>query len=236
MRRALLALTLALFSGAACADRLALWHIVHDQCAAAKTPPCLEVGATDTLIKDRHGIAQVLAIPNARITGIEDPALLTAPTAYFADAWAARALMTPYLKAPPPREALSIAVNSAVSRSQDQLHLHVDCLKPEVAKALAEYAPHFDAQWRPMTVALAGRSYFARRVDSPDLQGIDPFRLLADEMPGAKADMGHWTLAAVPVRYNDAPGFVLLGDRAELTAGGHSEDIQDADCALTQRP
>ncbi len=43
--------------------------------------------------------------------------------------------------------------------------------------------PHLDAQWRPMTEALAGRKYWARRVDSADLAGVNPFRLLADEMP-----------------------------------------------------
>src|SRR4051794_21723776 len=75
----------------ACADRMTLWRIVHEQCAPAAAkgealpPPCLAVHATDAVIKDRNGVAQLLSIPTARVTGIEDPKALTpdAPN-YFA--------------------------------------------------------------------------------------------------------------------------------------------------------
>jgi CDP-diacylglycerol pyrophosphatase len=235
------ALASILVGRAALANRMALWEIVHKQCVPASggklPPPCLSVDLKggDAVIKDRNGIAQLLAIPTDRVTGIEDPQLLKdgAPD-YFAEAWRARGLMAAYLKATPAREALAITVNSKFSRSQDQLHLHVDCLKPEVAKALSDYAPHIDAQWRAMTEALAGRKYWARRVDSADLDGVDPFRILADEMPRAKTEMGLWSLAAVPVAFAGKPGFVLLADHVELAAGGHAEDLQDADCAIAR--
>jgi CDP-diacylglycerol pyrophosphatase len=238
----------ALLAGrAALADRMALWRIVHSQCVPAaqrevKLPkPCLSVDLTDgesgghAVIKDLVGVAQLLAIPTAPVTGIEDPKLLRpgAPN-YFAAAWRARELMAAFLKPAPAREDVSVAVNSKFSRSQDQLHLHVDCLKGEVVKALADYAPHLDGEWRPMTVALAGRNYWARRADSADLADVDPFRLLGDEMPKAKDEMGLWSLAAVPVDFAGRPGFALLADHAELTAGGHAEDLQDHDCAVAR--
>ena len=75
-----------------------------------------------------------------------------------------------------------------------------------------------------MTDALAGRKYWARRVDSADLAGVYPFRLLADEMP-ERGDMGAWSLAAVPMSFDGKPGFVLLADHAELFGGGHAEDL-----------
>ena len=54
-------------------------------------------------------------------------------------------------------------------------------------------------------------------------------------MPGARKDeMGHWSLAAVPLRFGGKPGFVLLAEHAELEAGGHAEDLQDHDCALAK--
>jgi CDP-diacylglycerol pyrophosphatase len=187
------------------------------------------------VIKDRNGVAQLLAIPVVPVAGIEDPALLRPDAAdYFADAWRARALMAVYLKATPARQDVGIAVNSEYARSQDQLHLHVDCLKREVIAALADYAPHLDGQWRPMTVALDGRKYWARRVDSPDLAGVDPFRLLGDEMAKAKGEMGSWSLAALPVDFAGRPGFALLADHAELADGGHAEDLQDHDCAVAR--
>jgi CDP-diacylglycerol pyrophosphatase len=246
MRPSRLALVFALVAGAlfaansARADRNALWRIVHEQCvpAAAKgealPPPCLSVAKNDAVIKDRNGIAQLLEIPTAKITGIEDPQVL-APGApnYFADAWAQRGLMDRYLPKPPPREALSITVNSEVARSQDQLHLHVDCLSPESAKTLADYAPHIDGEWRPMTETLAGRRYYVRRI--ADLETVNPFRVLAQHPPApSPAMMGQWTLAAVPLTFDGKPGFALLADTSELTAGGHAEDIQDHDCALAR--
>jgi len=232
----------ALLAGrAALADRMALWRIVHGQCVpaaqkgAAMPPPCLEAKGPTAVIKDRNGVAQLLAIPTARVTGIEDPALLRADAPnYFADAWRARRLMAAYLKPMPAREGVGIAINSEFARSQDQLHLHVDCLKREVVEALADYAPHLDGQWRPMTVALDGRKYWARRADSADLAGVDPFRLLSAQMPKARAEMGHWSLAALPVNFAGQPGFALLADHAELAAGGHAEDLQDHDCAVAR--
>jgi CDP-diacylglycerol pyrophosphatase len=238
---ALVAAALALGLAPARADRMALWRIVHGECApaaqtgAAMPPPCLEVKGATAVIKDRNGVAQLLAIPVARVTGIEDPALLRADAPpYFADAWRAHTLMGAYLKATPARQDVGIAINSKYTRSQDQLHLHVDCLKREVIAALADYAPHLDGQWRPMTVALAGRKYWGRRVDSADLAGVDPLRLLGDEMAKAKDDMGAWSLAALPVDFAGRPGFALLADHAELAAGGHAEDLQDHDCAVAR--
>jgi len=238
---ALIAAALTLGLAPARADRLALWRIVHGECVPAGEkgeelpPPCLQVEGATAVIKDRNGIAQLLAIPIARVTGIEDPALLRhgAPN-YFADAWRARPLMASYLTAMLARPDIGIAINSEYSRSQDQLHLHVDCLKREVIAALADYAPHFDGQWRPMTVALMGRKYWARRVDSADLGRVDPFRLLSEDMPKAKDEMGSWSLAAVPVDFANGRGFALLADHAELAAGGHAEDLQDHDCAIAR--
>jgi CDP-diacylglycerol pyrophosphatase len=233
MRRLALLAALALVAlpgaRAAFADRLALWTIVHDKCAPAKADalpaPCLDVGREAAAIKDLHGVEQVLVIPIARITGIEDPLMLgpDAP-AIFADAWNERALLRKYQPNAPQGDGLALTVNSAEERSQDQLHVHVDCLRPDVAKTLADFTP--GADWAPMTAALAGHTYFARRV--ADLAD-NPFRLLA-EIPGTASDMGEWTLAAVPQKDH----FVLLAGRHGGPGGGHSEDIMDFTCAIAR--
>jgi CDP-diacylglycerol pyrophosphatase len=229
---------------AARADRLAIWTIVHDQCvphlAAGEPPkPCDGVdlsGGEDrgiAYLKDRTGVAQMLTIPTRRVTGIEDPALI-APDApdYFAAAWAARARVEGHLGRPLPREAVGVTVNSMFARGQDQLHLHTDCLDKQVVAALADYQASIDGQWRVMTVALNGRRYWARRSDSADLTGVSPFRLLADEIAGARQEMGLWSIAAVGADFGGMPGFILLADHAELAAGGHAEDLQDHECAI----
>jgi CDP-diacylglycerol pyrophosphatase len=85
-----------------------------------------------------------------------------------------------------------------------------------------------------MTVDLHGHKYWARKIESADLEGVFPFRLLADEMPNARGEMGLWSLAAAAVDFQGKPGFVILADHAGLEGGGHAEDLQDHDCAVVQ--
>jgi CDP-diacylglycerol pyrophosphatase len=228
------------------ADRMALWTIVHERCvphfiAGAGPAPCESVDLARgedegvALLKDRVGVAQFLAIPTRRITGIEDPlALAPEAAAYFAFAWAGRRAVEARLGRPLPREDVGIAVNSEPARSQDQLHLHVDCMDEEVVAALAGVKDSLDAQWRVTAEPLKGRRYWARRLDSADLSDAAPFRLLADGVKGAREQMGLETLAAVGATFAGEPGFVLLADRAGDGAGGHAEDLQDHDCAIAR--
>ena len=230
------------------ADPGALWRIVHDGCAphfeAGQGPkPCEAVDIDGSaaegvaILKDRVGVAQMLAIPTRRISGIEDPQMLApdAPPA-FADGWKAKGFVEARLGGRAlPREAVSLAINSQYARSQDQLHVHVDCVRADVAEALKAYAPALDDQWRPMTVALAGRTYFARRLLSDDLSHAEPLlRLVADGVPDASAHLGAMSLAVVGAAFDGKPGFVLLADAFSLEGGGHAEDLQDHDCAVAR--
>lgn len=232
------------FNAPAHADPMALWRIVHDACvphfqAGLGPKPCERVdldGGVDqgvAILKDLAGVAQMLAIPTRRITGIEDPQML-APDAppVFAVAWGAKTSVEARLGRALPREAVGLAINSKWARSQDQLHVHVDCMAVSVMKALAEYASALDGQWRAMTVPLQGRVYFARRVDSKDLVDVAPLKLLADGVEGARTHMGAYSLAAVGATFDGRPGFVLLADQFSLEGGGYAEDLEDHDCAI----
>ena len=223
---------------------MALWRIVHDSCvphfeAGLGPKPCERVnldGGVDqgaAILKDLVGVAQMLAIPTRRITGIEDPQML-APNAppVFADAWGAKTLVEARLGRALPRDAVGLAINSKWARSQDQFHIHVDCMAVSVMKVLADYALALDSQWRAMTVPLQGRVYLARRVDAPDLVDVAPLKLLADGVQGARANMGAYSLAAVGATFDGKPGFVLLADQFSLEGGGHAEDLEDHDCAI----
>jgi CDP-diacylglycerol pyrophosphatase len=242
----IVAACVSMFAASAHADPNALWRIVHGACvphfeAGLGPKPCERVdldGGVDqgvAILKDLVGPAQMLAIPTRRITGIEDPQML-APDAppVFAEAWSAKTLVEARLGRALPREAVGLAINSKWARSQDQLHVHVDCMAIPVMKALADYASALDVQWRAMTVPLQGRIYFARRVDSADLVDVAPLKLLADGVDGARANMGAYSLAAVGAVFDGKPGFVLLGDHFSLEAGGHAEDLEDHDCAIAR--
>ena len=189
------------------------------------------------ILKDRVGVAQMLAIPTRRIGGIEDPQMLRpdAPPV-FAEGWKAKALVEARLGGRAlPRNAVALAINSQYARSQDQLHVHVDCAAEDVIKVLAGYGSALDEEWRPMTVPLNGRVYFARRLNSANLEDSEPLlRLLADGLPGAKDHMGAMSFAAVGADFGGTPGFVLLADLFSLEGGGHAEDLQDHDCAIAR--
>ena len=227
-----------------------LWGLVHTRCvpgvrSGAGPAPCAAVALIPgedqgfVLLKDRVGVAQMLIMPTARITGIEDPRLLApGATNYFAAAWLSRPWLQSHLPGPLPREAVSIAVNSPYGRSQDLLHLHLDCLSRESLDALRARAGDVGPHWSRRPLTLSGHLYFARWIDG-DMLSADPFRLLADQMPGARRTMSAWSLVLVGAsRGADHPGFVLLATRADPAAGNFAsgEELQDHACALAPAP
>lgn len=226
----------------------ALWRIVHGQCAPDQREhgdpaPCALVAFKDgdahgyVVLKDRNGVAQHLLMPTAKITGIEDPKLLE-PDAqnYFARAWDERGFVQARLGRPVGRTWLSIAVNSAYGRSQDQLHLHIDCVDATVAAALR--GVDVPASWTPQPIILKGRPYHVRWLAADRLDATNPFKLLARTVPGAGRAMGAWTLALVGGESRRGqPGFYLLAGRADPASGdpGSAEALQDHACASVPR-
>lgn len=238
---ALLALAIA---PRAQADRNALWRIIDQRCVPHEehyaTPlPCLAVhlNAGYVVLKDRVGIGQLLVVPTARVTGIEDGAVL-APDApnYFQFAWGVRNLVRALVNSDLPDNALSLAVNSVYGRTQDQLHIHVDCLRPAVRAALLAHAAELSPRWARFPVPLQGHAWLARTVATLNRPGATPFDLVAAGIPGARAHMGRMTLLVTS--YTDAagnPGFVLLADEAHPPADrGSAEELQDHACALAR--
>lgn len=226
---------------AADGDPDALWHIVHDRCVPDQQQhgdpaPCarVDIGAGEAtgyaVLKDIVGATQFLLIPTARVTGIESSAVL-APNAtnYFAAAWRARSFVEGRAGRMLPRDWLSLAVNSEAARSQDQLHVHIDCVRADVHEALTDHAGDIGAAWTPFPVPLAGHRYSAMAVPGDDLS-VNPFTLLADGIAGAGADMGDETIVVVgAVAPDGRPGFVILADHVDAAAGdaAEGEALQD---------
>jgi CDP-diacylglycerol pyrophosphatase len=229
-------------TGAAHADPNELWTIVHDRCIPDQQQygdpaPCASVdqsaGADKgfAVLKDLDGATQFLLIPTARITGIESPVLLApGATNYFAAAWRARSFVDERAGRTLPRDWVSLAINSEFARTQNQLHIHVDCIRADVREALTEHADEIGAAWAPFSVPLAGHRYSAIAVRGDDLDAVNPFTLLANGIEGARADMGHESLVVVgTVGAKGQPGFVILADRADAAAddAAGGEELQD---------
>jgi CDP-diacylglycerol pyrophosphatase len=224
----------------------ALWRVVHDLCVPDRRllglpAPCLAVNLRGgwAVVKDTSHRTHVLLVPTHRISGIEDPALL-APGApnYWADAWRARRYFERLAGRPVPRGDIAMMINSRYGRSQDQLHIHIECVAPKVARTLKEAAPHIGAAWTTLDEPLADETFEARRVDGVDLDR-NPFTLLAKGDPDARAEMGAYALAAVGAVFpGGQPGFILLAHRADLSRGdrGLGDGLLDHSCRVLRSP
>lgn len=231
----------ALAGSAHAADPDVLWKIVHDRCAPNQAQnhdpkPCAEVTGDAAVLKDLVGVAQYLLIPTAQIGGIEHPVLLAPETPnYFALAWDARRFMDARLGKTLPRDAISLATNSITGRTQNQLHIHIDCIRPDVRAALKATAGAITDTWALHSMPGGLHRYLVRRV--VDLTTVNPFRLLAAERPEAASDMGHQTIVVVGAVFPDgSDGFYLLARAGNplVLDFGSGEELQDHACAIAQ--
>ena len=245
-RTALLGFLLSFLGNGGCAfaDSNALWNIVNGQCvprqiAQHTASPCSAVSLTGgyAVLKDLKGKYQYLLIPTRRVSGIEDPYLETAAAPnYFADAWAERTWLEAQLGRTVPRSDVALAVNSIYGRTQNQLHIHIDCLRPDVAAALAAHAGQIGGNWAPLPLPPFKHVYLAEQIDSGDLAGINPFTLIAAQRPNQK--MALETAVIVGARSADGkPGFYLLSSSADLADHdvGAGEELQDQSCAIVKK-
>lgn len=222
------------------APRDRLRFIVQQQClphwrAAHDPTPCVSVDADGrdaepqgfAVLADRKGGAHFLLIPTQTIRGIESPEA-RAPGALnlFDAAWQARAVLAVEVGHAIPRAAVGLAVNQLRSRSQDQLHIHISCVRPGVARALRARAPGLDAGWSALEVD--GIRYQALRVMGERPGAANPFALLAEELPGAAGSMEQFTMLLSGMDFAEGPGFVLLAGRGVPGA----ELLLDPTCAL----
>jgi CDP-diacylglycerol pyrophosphatase len=128
-----------------------------------------------------------------------------------------------------------MAINSARDRSQDQFHIHIDCVRPQVADSLSKHIGAIGDSWEEFPFDLAGHRYSAMRVSSTDLRGVNPFRLLTLEGAKGGHDIASRTLVVVGAAFGKGrDGFVLLSDRVNVFRWdfAHGEDLLDHSCAV----
>ena len=175
-----------------------------------------------------------MLIPTTQISGIEDP-IVRGPnaTTYFDSAWEVRTHIDDALHLTLPRDDIGLAINSAVSRSQDQLHIHFSCIRTDVWKTLHEHEGNIGNHWAPFNVSLVGHRYIAMWVSGEHLSPHNPFRLLAEGLPDATRDMGNRTLVVIGLtRADGTKGFVILADRVnqENDDLANGEELLDNAC------
>lgn len=233
--------------GNAPVPRTQLWEVTQACMAGTDlpnpSPLCVRVERSQGLekgylvLKDLKGASHFLVIPTTEVTGIEDPRLLRDETPdYWQAAWEARANVSLALNRKIPDHHFAFAANPPFARSQDQLHIHVDCVDPEVAAELKRQRAHISTKWSETPITLKGDEYRAMFVAGESLKGVEPFKLLARQLaPGDR--MGLHTLVVVPAEplEGEPRGFYLLeGHRAadDTKTRVHGEALMDLSCRI----
>jgi len=176
------------------------------------------------VLKANKGPHDFLLMPNAPITGIEDPRA-SAPDAhnYFADAWTdARQKLAENLGTTAdalPRDAVGLAVNSLGGRTQDRLHIHTDLLDDALRAKLEGEVPKLDGSWKPLGFDVNGHHYDAMWVNGEQLKD-NPFKLVHDRLASqygedyARTHMDQQSLVVVGATKPDGTkGFAIVAGR-----------------------
>lgn len=245
MRLALLLLALLVSgSGArAAVHREALWLVLRSCVVAQNTAgipfPCLAVNLASSsgpgyaVLRAPFNATRVLVVPVEKIKGIESP-ILQQPDAraYWRAALASRRFVADALGGRIPLSEIALAVNSSVGRSQDQLHIHLDCLKPSVRLALGHHASAFSARWTLLKFPLEGARYYGLKVGAAQAEEFNPFTALAS-LPGARGDLRATSLAVVSAPATDpSGGFYVLAYRGRRSP---VEKLLDPTCSEPSR-
>ncbi|MDF0533412.1 CDP-diacylglycerol diphosphatase [Shewanella sp. A32] len=218
----------------------ALWQLISERCVPdmeehGKPAPCSEVNESlgYVTLKDRNGILQYLLMPVEHISGIESPELLQRNTPnFFAIAWEqrqlAKAIMAQHHQQVPD-SALSLAINSEYGRTQNQLHIHISCLRQDVRQQLDVLTPSLNDHWQQHE--LGPNDYWLRELSDQQLHDESAFIRLARELPDANDNMGHYGLALANLPNGK---LVLMAIKANWFAANNAsaEELQNHSCPI----
>jgi CDP-diacylglycerol pyrophosphatase len=240
----ILAMVAGLPQSVPAANRSGLWVVVHDICLPAYQGigvafPCTEVNIADGLdrgfavLQTPSSPAHFIVVPTTRISGIESPVLLSANAPnYWEAGWDARRFVEEGARRRLPRDKIGMAINSAASRSQDQLHIHVACIAPAVANFLRRHRAEIHGTWSSLSSALLGHRFAAMKIEADSLAHADPFKLLARGLPSGKFAMVSQMLAVIGATFaDDRTGFYLLAN----DSGASPRNIVSAEALLDDK-
>ncbi|MEH3146274.1 MAG: CDP-diacylglycerol diphosphatase [Methylobacterium frigidaeris] len=217
---------------------VALQGCLLNKKTTGRSYPCLSVDPGD---RDRPGTAvlrapgqptHLVVMPTADVVGLEAPELQTPKGAfYWRAALAARRDVAEAIKGGRPLDEIGLAVNSSGGRSQDQLHIHVDCVQAGVLAALEQRIGAVGTgAWTVVPLPVGGRRwhrFFAMRISLAQAETFNPFEALT-RLPGARTDLKQTSLAMVSTPPSDPQrGYVVLAYRSP---GSHAESLLDHRC------
>lgn len=225
------------------APRDLLWRVDQacraDAALTGSAFPCLSVtagrgGASGyAVLRPPLGGRHLVVVPTARVVGIEAGIAGAGDGGVAARAaWRERAAVDPAGRGAG-WSWTGIAVNSALTRSQDQLHVHVGCVAPSVRAGLAARLGDIpEGRWLRAGFVIDGHPFWARRATAAELAGADLVAMVGEVGDLARAP-GRAVFAAVGVGDGrDGDAVLLAGesdprlDRGQFT----SEHLLDYGC------
>ena len=166
-----------------------------------------------------------LIIPTVPVTGIEDPKIFGLP---FLDFWQDGWLRSQKYPGRPGSET-ALAINSKYGRSQNQLHIHISCVLPDVSKTLQSTdVPAYPAPPVKLHLGTHGNIYAAVKVTGLTGQN-SPFNVV-ESFPGVKGHMAEQSIAVIG-SLNPSEYYVVDTYRNGSNPG-HAEELLDQTCRL----
>ncbi|NNM74055.1 CDP-diacylglycerol diphosphatase [Enterovirga aerilata] len=241
MRRAAILLSLGLgllaFGAAALPlPRDALWLVVRSCIVAQNTIgspfPCLKVDAGRgaepgyAIVRAPDRSTHIIVTPLVHIAGVESPKVLRdGAGAYWRAAFAARRYVIESAGGRIGESAVGLALNSMDTRSQDQLHIHAECFRPDVMAALRADRVPPGSGWHPVRAVIDRERYLARAVSRDDLASGNLFEVVAT-LPGAGGDLSRSKVLLVEA----GDHFILAATRSSRRS---IENLLDHGCSRT---
>ncbi|MFK0162648.1 CDP-diacylglycerol diphosphatase [Rhizobium sp. NPDC090279] len=201
--------------------------------------PCLKIVRAEAplssyvVLREPADKERTILAPLADVPGIEDPRLLAADAPnYFDDAWRERAdgLGLRAWKDSPQNFAL--AINAANWRTQDRLHIHMGCQTPRFHALLKTHATAIESGRFTNLKTRAG--WWATFYKAEDLSNMNPLKLVADGVAGARSNMENVVVGVFSSTSADGQhGFYILARiMGENKSRGSAEDMIDPKCTL----
>ena len=221
--------------------RGALRQIVQTECVLNwkqhhNPAPCERVflydpNGSDTgyaVLQDPDGGAHYLLVPTQTMAGLESSELLDrdAPN-YFAEAWRARDLLSKSIGHAVPRTRHRTGRQYRAERAAyDQFHIHIECLRQDVADALRAASPR---NRRYLGAGDASAERLFRRCVSRATRSTDRTctNRWATLKPGVAQRLRDYTLVAVGAQFESGPGFIVL-----TGTGPTGEILLDSTCEV----
>jgi CDP-diacylglycerol pyrophosphatase len=241
-RRAVLAVSLAVvvIAMSSFASRSALGLVVEacriNSSLTGSPYPCLKVVrgqdalSSYAVLREPTDKERTILAPLADVSGIEDPRLLAAGAPnYFSDAWKER---RDAMVLRPQKDDFALAINAAVWRTQDRLHIHMGCETPRFRALLKN--SRMDIGSAGFTKLKGNAGWWARFYAVDDLSVLNPLQVVADGVDGARAHMkdvvvGVFSAAAPDGRHGF---YVLARVMGASRFHGSAEDMIDPKCML----